>query len=178
MMQALLVIDVQHALMDLGDFQEELANIEEIIKDFQAANKPVIFIKHVADDEASPFYKESDGVEIHASLKEYAECVIEKRTPSAFFETELSETLEKLEVDHVFITGFNAEFCCMFTAITAFDRGYKVTFVEEATGTVNTNETYEIPGLDIRDFVGSVLHWSNVVEVLDNEEYVERYRLK
>jgi nicotinamidase-related amidase len=83
-MQALLVIDVQNTLIELGDFQQELTSIEEVIKDFKPANKPVIFIKHISYDEGNPFYKESDGVEIHMSLKQYADCVIEKRTPSAF----------------------------------------------------------------------------------------------
>lgn len=63
----------------------------------------------------------------------------------------------------------------MFTAISAFDRGYRVTFIEDATGTVNTEDTYEMKGLDIKDFVGTALHWSNVIEVLDYEEYVEEY---
>jgi len=94
----------------------------------------------------------------------------------SFFNTQLQSTLEKLGVDHVFITGFNTEFCCMFTAIAAFDRGYTVTFIENATGTVNTYETYEMPGLDIRDFVGTVLEWSNAIEVLDYIEYVEEYK--
>lgn len=31
-------------------------------------------------------------------------------------------------------------------------------------------------GLDIKDFVGTVLHWSNAIEVLDYEEYVEEYK--
>ena len=43
---------------------------------------------------------------------------------------------------HLFITGFSKEFCYMFTAIAAFDRGVNVTFIENATGTVNTDETY------------------------------------
>ena len=47
-----------------------------------------------------------------------------------------------------------------------------------ATGTVNTDETYEMPGLDIKDFVGTVLHWSNAIEVLAYEEYVEEYKPK
>ncbi len=63
----------------------------------------------------------------------------------------------------------------MFTAIAAFDRGYEVTFIENATGTVNTDETYEMEGLDVRDFVGTVLNWSDVNEVLDYEEYVKEY---
>jgi len=46
----------------------------------------------------------------------------------------------------------------MFTAIAAFDRGFNVTFIENATGTVNTDATYEMKGLGKRDFVGNVLN--------------------
>ncbi len=134
-------------------------------------------MRHLDDEEESGLYKNSEGSELHNSLKDYAEYVIEKQTPSSFYNTELQGTLEKLGVDHIFITGFNTEFCCLFTAIAAFDRGYTVTFIENATGTVNTDETYEMPGLDIKDFVGTVLHWSNAIEVLDYEEYVEEYKL-
>lgn len=177
-MKALLVIDVQNGIVNLGDFQEELSHIENIIKDFKEANMPVIFMRHLDDEENSGLYKNSIGSELHNSLKDYAEYVVEKQTPSSFYNTELQGTLEKLGVDHVFITGFNTEFCCLFTAIAAFDRGYTVTFIENATGTVNTDETYEMPGLDIKDFVGTVLHWSNAIEVLDYEEYVEEYKPK
>jgi len=64
----------------------------------------------------------------------------------------------------------------MFTAIAAYDRGYQVTFIEPATGTVNDAEVYEMEGLDVRDFVGTVLHWSNAIEVLDEVEYAEKYK--
>lgn len=175
-MKALLVIDVQNGIVNFGDFKEELSLMENVIKDFKDSDSPVIFMRHLDDAEESPLYKHSVGSELHSSLKDYADYVIEKQTPSSFFNTELSNTLEKLGVNHLFITGFNTEFCCMFTAISAFDRGYKVTFIENATGTVNTDETYEMQGLDIKDFVGTVLHWSNAIEVLDYEEYVEEYK--
>ena len=45
-----------------------------------------------------------------------------------------------------------------------------MTFIEDAIGTANTDETYAMPGMDIRDFVGTLLHWSDVIEVLDYEE--------
>ena len=143
-MKALLVIDVQNGIVNYGDFKDN--------------NNPVIFMRHLDDAEESSLYKHSVGSELHSSLKDYADCVLEKQTPSSFFNTELSNILAKLGVNHLFITGFNTEFCCMFTAISAFDRGYKVTFIENATGTVNTDETYEMQGLDIKDFVGTVLH--------------------
>ncbi|MBP3039560.1 isochorismatase family protein [Bacillaceae bacterium Marseille-Q3522] len=85
-------------------------------------------MRHIDDIEESPLYKGSVGSELHRSLKDYADYVLEKQTPSSFFNTGLSKLLEKLEVNHLFITGFNTEFCCMFTAISAFDRGYNVTF--------------------------------------------------
>lgn len=175
-MKALLVIDVQNAIVEFKDFQKELNHIESIIKDFKEKGEPVIFIRNIDDEETSPFYKDSQSSALHPSLKEYADIVIEKKTPSAFFRTELKDKLEELDIDHLFITGFNTEFCCQFTAIAAYDRGYQVTFIEEATGTVNDEDTYEMKGLDIRDFVGTALHWSNVIEVLDIEEYDEEYK--
>ncbi|WP_405099030.1 cysteine hydrolase family protein [Oceanobacillus sp. FSL H7-0719] len=175
-MRALLVIDVQNTIVEFKDFEPELKRIEGIIQDFKENGEPVIFIRHVEDEETSPFYKESPSSELHVSLKNEADMIIEKKTPSAFFQTELSKKLEQLGADHLFITGFDTEFCCQFTAIAAYDRGYKVTFIEDATGTVNDEATYEMDGLDIRDFVGTVLHWSNMIEVLDLEEYVEVYK--
>lgn len=176
-MKALLVVDVQNVIVEFKDFQQELSKIERVIQDFKTGSAPVIFIRNIDDVETSPFYKETPSSELHHSLKNYADIVIEKKTPSAFFQTELSNQLEQLGVDHLFITGFNTEFCCQFTAIAAYDRGYKVTFIEDATGTVNDEAVYEMKGLDVRDFVGTVLHWSNVIEVLDVEEYSEKYQL-
>jgi nicotinamidase-related amidase len=123
-MKALLVIDVQNAIVEFKDFQQELKNIGSIIRDFKENEEPVIFIRNLSDEDTSPFYKELPSSELHPFLKEFADIVIEKKTPSAFFQTELSDMLAQLGVNHLFITGFNTEFCCQFTAIAAYDRGY------------------------------------------------------
>ncbi|WP_453993731.1 isochorismatase family protein [Bacillus nitroreducens] len=177
-MNALLVIDVQNGIVNFKDFSEELTKINHIIQDFKTEKLPVIMVRHFDDVEESPFYRDSEGSELHESVKDQADYVIEKTTPSSFFKTNLATLLEDLGVKKVFITGFNTEFCCMFTAISAFDRGYEVTFIEDATGTVNEGETYEMADLDIRDFVGTALQWSDVIEVLDFEEYQEIYSKK
>ncbi|GIO25896.1 cysteine hydrolase family protein [Ornithinibacillus bavariensis] len=176
MKKALLVIDVQYGIVNFRDFKEELFLIESIIQNCKSKKEPVIFVQHFDQHEESQLHRYSEGSQIVSNLKEYADYIIEKETPSAFFQTNLATLLEELGVEHLFITGFNTEFCCMFTAISAYDRGYKVTFIEDATGTVNTDETYEMRGLDIRDFVGTVLHWSDVIEVQDFEEYEEMYK--
>lgn len=36
-----------------------------------------------------------------------------------------------------------------------------------------TGEDCGVPGLDVRNFVGTVLDWSGVMEVLDYGEYVQ-----
>ncbi|WP_042222589.1 cysteine hydrolase family protein [Oceanobacillus manasiensis] len=172
-MKALFVIDVQNGIVENGDFTEELEKMEQLIKDFKQHNEPVIFFRHLDTEKESALYEASGGADLHDSLRHYADYIVEKRTPSGFFRTDLEELLKENQIEHVVITGFNTEFCCMFTAIAAYDRGYKVTFIEDATGTLNNGETYEMNDLDIRDFVATVLHWSEAIEVLDYEEYWE-----
>ncbi|AVQ99782.1 isochorismatase [Oceanobacillus iheyensis] len=172
-MNALFVIDVQNGIVEEGDFTEELNKMEEIIEGFKDRNEPVIFFQHLDEEKESPLFEKSRGAELHDSLRHHAEYIVEKRTPSGFFETNLEKILEENDIEHVVITGFNTEFCCMFTAIAAFDRGYEVTFIEDATGTLNNGDTYEMKNLDIRDFIGTVLHWSETIEVLDYDEYLD-----
>ncbi|WP_404454164.1 cysteine hydrolase family protein [Oceanobacillus kapialis] len=172
-MKALFVIDVQNGIVENGEFNEELNKMNEIIEDCKKRKEPVIFFQHLDEERESPLYEKSHGADLHDSLAEYADYVVAKRTPSGFYETELEDILEDLEIEQVVITGFNTEFCCLFTAIAAFDRGYEVTFIEDATGTVNNGDTYEMKDLDIRDFIGTVLHWSDMIEVLDYEEYMD-----
>jgi len=172
-MKALLVIDFQVGFLQMGDFNQEREKVEKLIKAFKDKEDPVIFIRHKDENGGSPIADGSEGGKIDSQLVKYADHIIEKTSPSAFFKTDLDARLESLGVDHIFITGFNTEYCPQFTAIAGYDRGYKVTFIEDATATINNDHTYEFPGIDIRDFVGSVLNWSNVIEVLDYEEYVE-----
>lgn len=53
-------------------------------------------------------------------------------------------------------------------------RGFKVNYIEDATNSVNNGGTYEMDDLDIVDFVGCVLDWSEIVEVLYYEEYKQK----
>ncbi|WP_338138937.1 isochorismatase family protein [Staphylococcus auricularis] len=91
-----------------------------------------------------------------------------------FFHTNLKLILDSYGIKEVVIVGFNIEYCVLFTSITAFELGFKVYMIEDACGTVNNEDTYEMPGLDIADFIGSILNWSNVIEVPYLEEYLEK----
>jgi nicotinamidase-related amidase len=175
MNKALIVLDVQYGITSLRDFKVQIGNIEAVIADFEQRNEPVIYLKHVDYDHegSSLFYKNAAGLEIVVDTGRHT--ILEKSKPNAFSNPELKKWLHEHQVEHVFIVGFNTEYCCLFTTIAAEHEGFKVTLIEDATGSVNTEGTYEMPGLDIQDFVGSVLNWSNCIEVLYLHEYKELY---
>ncbi|WP_342559115.1 isochorismatase family protein [Metasolibacillus sp. FSL K6-0083] len=126
-MEALLVIDVQNGLVDLTQCDDTLANIELLIEKFQAQQKPIIFIQHMDDEKESVLYHASKGADIITRFQPYIKHLVTKKTPSAFYQTDLQELLASFSVNHVYITGFNTEFCCQFTAIAAYDRGFRTT---------------------------------------------------
>lgn len=174
MKKALIVLDLQKGIVDQGDFSDGIGKIEKIIKDFEGNKDEIIFIKHVDSHDASPLYIEKEhNLQIILDTKSHS--VFEKNKPNALSNKNLLKHLKENQIEQLFITGFNTEYCCLFTSITAEHEGYKVTFIEDATCTVNTEETYEMEGLDIHDFVGSVLNWSNCIEVLYYDEFKENY---
>lgn len=145
-MKALLVIDSQKGFLQMGDFSQERQRVKHLIEDFKRNGEPVIFMCHIDTNKDSPICDGTEGSELDSEFKGYADHVIEKDSPSSFYKTNLEEQLQSLGVDHVFITGFNTEYCPQFTAIAAYDRGYHVTFIENATATANDDHTYEFPG--------------------------------
>ena len=175
MSKALVVLDLQKGFVEQGDFQERIDRIEKIISHFKESKNEVIFIKHIDYDiEKSPlFFKKKDNIEIIVDTNNSK--VFEKSEPSAFTSKNFKEYVKEKNIDHIFITGFNTEYCCLFTAINAYHEDIKVTFIEDATATVNDEETYEMKGLDIYDFIGTVLDWSNSIEVLYYDEYKKLY---
>ncbi len=65
---------------------------------------------------------------------------------------------------------FNAFILSLSENLYNINLGEFIDYIEGAT--VNNSETYEMPGLDINDFVSTILHWSNEVEVLMLDESV------
>ncbi len=172
-MKALIVTDMQKVITTHKEFTKEKGNINKIIKSYRDNNDLVVFTKHVSDDPDDFFYKKNEKTNIDNELLLESDIIIEKKSPSIFKDTELENILKEKNIEKLTVVGFNTEYCCLFSSIAAFDRGFKVTFIEDAIGTCNDESTYEMPGLDINDFVGSFLDWSGVVEVLYTEDLFE-----
>lgn len=161
-MKALLIIDVQNGFLEGKD--ELVQNTVKLAKLFKDNNDLVVAMKHIEENENDPIYFKTDGANIPNEILEHTDEVIEKGYPISFKETNLDDVLKSHNIKELYITGFNMEFCILFTSISAADRGYEVTVIEDLCGTVNGEDAYEMPGLDIVDFLGTVMDWSGVME--------------
>ncbi|PRY74221.1 isochorismatase family protein [Alkalibacterium olivapovliticus] len=174
-MKALIILDAQKGIIERKDFNSQLDNIHKLIDQFQENGDLVLATRHIDKEEGSLIYHKSDKSNIEEKISEKISSVFDKETPNIFKETEITKYLTDNDVRHVFFTGFNAEYCCLFSSIGAETLGYKVTYIEDASGTVNDGETYEMENIDVVDFVGCILDWSGIVEVLYYDEYREKY---
>lgn len=170
-MKALVVIDTQEVIVNHKPFDTQMNNIKRMIDEFHRNGDQVLFTQQIDTNPDSFFYEKNENVKIVDGLVKENSFVHKKNTPSIFKDGTLDEYFKKNDIDHLYMVGFNTEYCCMFSAIAAYDRGYKVTIIEDAMGSANDEVIYEMPGLDINDFVGTVLDWSGAVEVLYVKEF-------
>ncbi|MDE1896793.1 MAG: cysteine hydrolase [Rhodospirillales bacterium] len=166
---ALLLIDVQnvYALPDsplcVPEFGASLGRINRLIEGFEAAGKPVIYVRHVhrADGrDAGRMFDFSGAAEpvgfVEGTVEaEYVPGLkivpgglhITKRRYSCFEGTELEAILRSLGVKTLAICGYMTNFCCETTARAAHDKDYFVDFIADATGAPDLGEEYRQPAI-------------------------------
>ncbi len=83
-MKALLVLDMQKAILECKDFSVEKELITNLLKRFKAENELIIFLKHRDNNPESTLYFESAGSELIEEYAKFADYVVKKTTPSAF----------------------------------------------------------------------------------------------
>ncbi|MBI3429409.1 MAG: isochorismatase family protein [Actinobacteria bacterium] len=127
---ALLVIDVQNNVVDDAWHRDEIVrNINSAVAKARAGNTEVIWIQHSSKD--LPI--ESEGWEIVPELRPLeSEPILRKLYRSSFEDTELEPLLDKLGVDHLYITGAQTNNCVRHTSHAALERGYDITLIKDA----------------------------------------------
>lgn len=145
--EALLVIDMLNDFvlpgspLEVPETRSIIKHIQREINAARAAGKPVIYVcdTHAPQDKEFAKFnwpphavKGTKGGEVVAELRpEPGDIVIPKTTYSGFYGTSLEETLEKLGVDNLRLTGCVTNICIMFTASDAVLRDYGVTVVQD-----------------------------------------------
>ena len=145
--ETLLIIDMlndfvlEGAPLEVPETRKVIPAIKKEIKEAKTKGSPVIYIcdSHEQDDkEFSKFgwpahsVDGTKGAEVVDDLKPGdSDIVIKKSTYSGFYNTTLDETLKKLGVNSLILTGCVTHICIMFTASDAVLRDYRVKVVEK-----------------------------------------------
>ena len=144
-MKALLVIDMLEDFVR-GKLKVEAAttiipNIRQLVEAARRARIPVVYVcdAHEPGDPELQLWgphamKGTKGAQVVEELKpQPSDFIVEKKTYSGFFQTNLHQILQQHCVDTVVLTGLVTDICVQHTAADAFFRGYKVWVVRNAT---------------------------------------------
>lgn len=136
---ALLVIDVQNAMVEAAHRGEELLeNIGVLLEEARGAEAPVIFVQHDGDEYYEPMMPGRPGWQIHERVAPRQEdSVIRKQESDSFCGTALEEELRSRGIGRVVVTGMSSEACVDTTCRSALSRGYAVTLAADTHTTVN-----------------------------------------
>lgn len=152
--KALIIIDL------LNDFVKEDAplvvpGIKNIIvpikREIEKARKggyPIIYLCDCHEEEDSEFKLfpphakiGTPGANVIDELRpEGTDILVRKSSFSGFYDTVLDETLKKLSIKKIIITGTVTNICVLYTAVDAVMRGYKVDIVEDAVIGLNDKD--------------------------------------
>ncbi len=132
---------LEGAPLEVPDTRKIIPIIKNEIDMARVSGKPVIYICDSHEPEDKEFKKfgwpahavtGTRGAEVVNELRPDTEdIVIRKTTYSGFFGTNLDETLKRLGIDSLRLTGDVTHICVMFTASDAVLRDYAVTVVED-----------------------------------------------
>jgi nicotinamidase-related amidase len=141
MTRALLIIDVQESFRQ-GPMWPAISNpgiasdVARLVDGARANGDLVVWVLHSEPGSGTAFDPASGHVRYIGPLKPQAgEPQLTKTSHNAFTTTNLQQLLTQQGITEVIVCGIRTEQCCETTARVAFDLGYQVTFVTEATAT-------------------------------------------
>jgi isochorismate hydrolase len=149
---ALLVLDMQeyflressHAFVPSAPVI--VFGINKLLAAFTHKGYPVVFTRHINTPENAGMMSKW-WRDLIKSYSAYSQNItfediqnpiqINKAQYDAFLNTDLEDTLHKLDITQVIISGVMTHLCCETTARSAFMRGFEVFFTVDGTATYN-----------------------------------------
>ncbi|ETA71001.1 cysteine hydrolase family protein [Actinospica robiniae] len=141
MTRALIVIDVQESFASRPLWRHTsnpdiVADVNQLVGHARAQGDLVVWVLHAKLGSGGPFDPESGLVRYQDGLEPLpGEPELRKTSHNAFTTTNLGQILTERGVRELVICGIQTEQCCESTARLAYDLGYSVTFVIDATAT-------------------------------------------
>jgi nicotinamidase-related amidase len=140
MKTALLVIDVQQAMIDErpARMDEFMLNLKLLIDAAHANGTEVVYVRHDGGEGDVLAYG-TPGWQLERSLSPRAdERIFDKRFSSSFRKTGLHEYLTERNITHLVVCGMQTEYCVDTSVKVAFELGYDVVIPSGATTTYAT----------------------------------------
>jgi maleamate amidohydrolase len=162
-----------------GDFTQVLAANTLLFEAAQKKDIPIFFSTVVYDnpEQASVFRQRlpvlnilergSEWVDIHPDVTRFVapNSIIEKHHPSAFFGTQLLDSLHALNIDSLIITGLTTSGCVRATCVDGLQHNYACTVVADACGDRN-NEAHSMSLHDMHAKYAQVLSLDDTLKWL------------
>jgi nicotinamidase-related amidase len=183
MNRALLVVDVQNEYftgkLPVAYPPHSLDRILEAMDTAFQQHIPVVIVRHSQPQSDTPIFRQGSlEWELHPEIaKRPHDLLLEKSFPGSFTNTELEAWLRARGIDTVVIAGYMTQMCCDTTARQAFDLGFKVEFLSDATGTLDFKT-------DASTATAEELHRATLVaqdmfsDVINTSTWIERAKLK
>jgi len=181
---ALIIVDMQYGFTDpnspLGtDLTEVKNSIKRLLNLFRTYEKPIYFTRIIYDDpmkEAKVWIKKIPAleilkrgtrwVEIDEEIKPRPnEIVIDKKFASAFFGTDLNNSLQKNNIDTIVVAGCTTSGCIRATVVDGLQYGYRVFVPLEGVGDRN-EEVHYSNLVDIQGKYGEVIPLNELIDKL------------
>lgn len=162
-----------------GDFTPVIAANKRLIKWAEHNDIPVFFTTVVYDtpEQASVFRQRlpdlnilqrgTDWVNLHDQFKVFLKAghLIEKNHPSAFFNTNLHEKLQNLDVDSLIITGLTTSGCVRASCVDGLQHNYSCVVINDACGDRNI-EAHDMSLHDMHAKYAQVMSVDDIVKHL------------
>lgn len=176
MKSALIVIDVQESFRQRANWQATsnpaiVDQVNRLVAASRRRDELVVWVLHAEPgtgdvfDPARGFVRLMDGL-----LALDGEPVLTKTAHNAFTTTDLQRLLTLHGVRHLIICGIRTEQCCETTARLAYDLGFEVTFVTDATATVPIEHRDAPPGRPFAEVLADPRTLSTD-EIIERTEY-------
>jgi nicotinamidase-related amidase len=188
---AVLTNDLQHDLVNKNPERIEAVKqaaeyFTNFLNEMRKRNAVIVhlqLINQVDDPNAErynghlPVAKGSHGAEILPEFLGDGDIVMEKNKDSGFYETDLHERLQSLDVDTVVVTGMQTQICVQTTAADAFFRGYNIWVPEDCVVSARIDD--KMRALEWLDgYCATVSNAAAVLSTIDEVGHLPRKVIK
>jgi nicotinamidase-related amidase len=181
--RALLVIDVQNEyvsgnlLIEYPDIHASLANVGKAMDAAREANIPVIVVQQFAPAQSPIFAEGSKGWELHEVVKNRNwQHKINKKLPSAFAGTNLTDWLVAHDINTLCVTGYMTHNCVDATIKHAFHSGLAVEYLQDASGALSYQNKAGYASAEEIHRTFSIVMQARFAAVMSTEEWLQLIR--